>query len=1345
MSLFFKESHNRHILTLSKFILSTSNFHLYKSFLFRYNFNRHIYNSSLLKMTDDRAVEDVYQKKTQLEHILLRPDTYIGSAEPQTTQLWVFEGNKFVFKNITYTPGLYKIFDEILVNAADNKTRDSTMDSIKVTIKPEENEISVWNNGKGIPVQMHKKENCYVPELIFGHLLTSSNYNDNEQKMTGGRNGFGAKLCNIFSTEFIVETNDKESGNKFTQTYNDNMSRMSKPKLTKALKSDYTSITFKPDLSKFGMDHLDEGIVSLMKKRVYDLAGILPGVKVFLNGERIPIRNFKDYVRLYIASAQLNDQPSTDKLKDNDTNSAKGEVNDENASTKTETEDKSTVKIDFDDKSSIADSKAPSELYPIFNPLANSTSSSSLSSLASTVKDDNASSYSTNLSETSKMKKESTINDLLDPKITVIYEKLNEFWEVAFAVSDGQFQQVSFVNSICTSKGGTHVDVITNQIASKIQEAMKKKAKDVDVKPQQIKSQIWVFINCKIVNPSFDSQTKENMTLKASKFGTKYDLQPTFLRKVINSGITENIMAFARAKQSLQLKKTDGTKRSRLSGIAKLDDANNAGTKNAEKCTLILTEGDSAKALAISGLGVVGRDNYGVFPLRGKLLNVRDASHKQIMDNAELQNIKRILGLQQGKDYETTDGLRYGHVMIMADQDHDGSHIKGLILNLFDHFWPSLLRIPGFVYQFITPIIRVTKGNQDISFYNMPEYEKWRLENNDGRGWTIKYYKGLGTSTSKDAKKYFGEMDYNRKPFAKANHDSRMKLELAFSKKKADDRKEWLSHLTRDTFMDHTVNEVSIETFVDKELILFSMADNVRSIPSLVDGFKPGQRKIMFSCFKRNLVKGEIKVAQLAGYVSEHSAYHHGEASLQSTIIGLAQDFVGSNNINLLDPRGQFGTRIQGGKDSAHARYIFTRLTPLARACFPQADEPLLNYLNEENMDIEPEYYVPVIPLLLVNGAEGIGTGWSTSIPNYNPIDLINNIRRKLDGFEFESMDPWYKGFNGTVAAEPDKYRFSGIITKVNDTTLEITELPLQTWTQNYKEFLESLVTGNEKTKSFIKEYKEYHTDTTVHFIVSISAENMSVAETEGLDKKFKISTTKSTSNMVLFDSDGQLKRYSSSIEILEEFFPVRLEYYDKRKSYLVAKLDSEFKKLSNQARFILEVNTNLVKVHNIPTKDICRQLEQRGYEFFSKNKFEEKFRNQNTVIGENDPEDDDDLDLSLSSHEKELEHNYRYLLDMPLRSLTYEKAKKLNKERDEKKKELDILASTTISDLWRRDLDVVEREWNRKIDDEAKLLKIAIEENSKKRKLASGSKKSKSDKKRKLKKEEEEEEEWEG
>ena len=786
------------------------------------------------------SVERLYQKKSQHEHILLRPDTYIGSVEEITQTMWVYdEGIGMNFREVTYVPGLYKIFDEILVNAADNKQRDPKMNLIKINIDVENNKISIWNNGRGIPVEMHKDEKMYVPTMIFGHLLTSSNYDDEEQKVTGGRNGFGAKLCNIYSTEFTVETAHSDSGRKFKQVWKNNMLKTNEPKISPS-SDDFTCITFKPDLAKFKMESLTKDTVALLTRRAYDVAGT-SRVRVMLNGTALKVRSFRDYVNLYLDSRKHNDEQADD-----------GAVG------------------------------------------------------------------------------------AAKPADRVVHEVINDRWEICVTVSSRGFQHVSFANSIATTKGGTHVTYIADQVVAQVQAAVAKKNKGgVTIKPFQIKNHVWVFINALIVNPSFDSQTKEFMTLKSGKFGSKCQLNEGFTKRLLRCGIVENVLEWARFKSQSQLKsKCHSTKHSKLRGIAKLDDANNAGTKHSRDCTLILTEGDSAKALAISGLSVVGRDNYGVFPLRGKLLNVREASHKQIMDNAELTNLVKILGLQYQKDYSkpgAMDSLRYGHLMIMTDQDQDGSHIKGLLINFIHYNWPSLVRQPNFLVEFITPIVKVTKGKNELSFYSMPEFEQWKAVTDNVKSWKVKYYKGLGTSTHKEAKEYFSGMDRHRIPFCYTGREDDESILLAFSKKKAAERREWLDNWLQtrrdkraegmqESFLyGSTMNNLTYQDFVNKELVLFSNMDNERSIPSLVDGLKPGQRKVLFTCFKRN-DKRDIKVAQLAGSVAELSAYHHGEASLMGTIIGMAQDYVGSNNLNLLQPLGQFGTRLQGGKDAASPR-----------------------------------------------------------------------------------------------------------------------------------------------------------------------------------------------------------------------------------------------------------------------------------------------------------------------------------------------------------------------------------------------------------------------------------------
>lgn len=1187
--------------------------------------------NSLASHTDDnRPVEEVYQKKTQLEHILLRPDTYIGSVEMITQPMWVYdaEASCMVNRPLSFVPGLFKIFDEILVNAADNKIRDPAMDTLRVDIDGTTGKISIFNNGRGIPVEMHATEGIWVPELIFGHLLTSSNYNDAQKKVTGGRNGYGAKLCNIFSTEFCIETADCRVGKKYRQVFQNNMSSKGSPEISNHPRSgsEYTRITFTPDFAKFGMQGMDADLLGLFRKRVYDLAGTVQNIKVFLDGERLKIRNFKQYCDLF-------------------------------------TTRETTIPSTSDNGNAITPAN-PTTNHPI------------------------------------------------------VHSIVNDRWEVCFTLSDGQFQQVSFVNSINTYKGGTHVSYVADQIVTALVDAVRKKNKAAPVKPFQVKNHLFLFVRCLVENPTFDSQTKENMTLRASAFGSRCDLGEDFMKRVLRSGVVDNILSWAKFKQDQLLKKTDGAKKSRLAGITKLDDANNAGTRNAARCTLILTEGDSAKALAVSGLSVVGRDNWGVYPLRGKLLNVREASHKQIMENNEINQIKQIMGLQHGKQYTTLETLRYGRLMIMTDQDHDGSHIKGLLINFLDHFWPSLLKIPNFLVEFITPIVKCTKGSSIVTFFTIPEYEAWKAQNNNGTGWTIKYYKGLGTSTAADAKQYFSNLPTHLKQFEVGTDTDRALIDMAFNKKKADDRKEWLKNFVPGTFINHARDQIPLRDFINHELILFSQADNIRSIPSAVDGFKPGHRKIIFACFKRKL-RAEIKVAQLAGYVSEHSAYHHGEQSLCATIIGLAQNYVGANNINLLTPAGQFGTRLQGGKDAASPRYIFTSLSPLARILFPAQDDALLKFLSDDGQPIEPEWYVPILPMVLVNGGEGIGTGWSTSIPNYNPITLVSCIERLLNCSDNDGeihnlpeitqqiqndLIPWFRGFTGQI--EPittDKFRITGTWRKIDSETIEITELPIGTWTQSYKEMLESMLTGtstsnsssnnNDETNTsssnsnskapFIKDYREYHTDTSVHFIVSLSANNLAAAEAEGIEKKFKLTTTISTGNLVCFDSLGRIRRYASPVEILLDFFPLRLAFYQKRKAHLVQHLTREWQRLEMKVKFIEEIAAGTLKIQNKKKAALIDELIRANYKPFEDDKTQAQQQNQQQQ--EQEQEDEENSDISVISTTSTA---FDYLLNMQISSLTLERAEALRKSRDERERELQDLLARTPKDLWRSDLD---------------------------------------------------------
>ena len=716
------------------------------------------------------------------------------------------------------------------------------------------------------------------------------------------------------------------------------------------------------------------------------------------------------------------------------------------------------------------------------------------------------------------------------------------------------------------------------------------------------------------------------------------------------------------------------SKKSKSVNIPKLDDALLAGTKESGQCTLILTEGDSAKALAVSGLEVVGRDYFGVFPLRGKVLNVRDASSRTLAANAEVKALCNIIGLDFSKKYdneEEIETLRYGKVMLMTDQDPDGSHIKGLVVNFIHYFWPELLKAkPNFMAMFVTPLVKCFKGTEEVSFSSVNEFHEWRNKE-DRKGWRIKYYKGLGTSTSKEGKEYFKNIESLTKDFEWGDGDGD-KLDMAFDKKKSEERRRWLL----DTFDAKAVpafnDLVSFTQFVDEELIHFSAADNVRSIPSVIDGLKPSQRKVLYACFKKNL-KSEIKVAQLAGYVAEQTAYHHGEMSLHSTIVGMAQDYVGSNNVNLLVPGGQFGTRLMGGKDSASPRYIFTRLQPYTRKIFSQLDDPILDYLEDDGQSIEPSFYVPVVPMLVLNGSHGIGTGWSTSIPSFNPSDVISYIRFKLDGADGtfgETLQPWVRGFSGTYDVVKDVQRSTGSIRRSKGrrrkSEVIIEELPVGRWTSDYKDFLSKLLEDGD-IKSFTSEY----TTSSVLFRVKLS-KSLASKDINHISSKLKLSTRISMSNMNAFNKDGIIRKYDSAEEIIDEWFEVRMHLYKKRKEGIVRRLAYEKERAEARGRFIEVVGKGDIDLFSGAGKDeLGETLREKGF----KTKRE--------------------LDGILSGREAEEGLNgddYDYLLNMGIGSFTKENRDQIAAEMKKRAFDLGRAQGESVEDMWRRDLDEIEQ-----------------------------------------------------
>jgi DNA topoisomerase-2 len=677
--------------------------------------------------------------------------------------------------------------------------------------------------------------------------------------------------------------------------------------------------------------------------------------------------------------------------------------------------------------------------------------------------------------------------------------------------------------------------------------------------------------------------------------------------------------------------------------------------------------------------------------MKGKILNVRGEQTKKIAENKEIADIKKILGLETGRSYGEEDVkkvLRYGKIIFMTDQDLDGSHIKGLGINLFQSEWASLANIPNFIGFMNTPILKARKGNQELVFYNEGEYQTWKTEqlgltsdvvdiSEPVKGWKIKYYKGLGTSTGKEFREYFEKKKFvGFKHLGKSSDDA---IDMVFNKKRADDRKIWLGKYNREDYLDTNKSDISYEEFINRELIHFSKYDCDRSIPNLMDGLKISLRKILYSAFKKGLTH-EIKVAQFTGYVSEHSGYHHGEASLNAAIVGLAQNFVGSNNINLFAPNGQFGTRLKGGQDSASERYIFTHLNRITRHIFNEQDDKILKYLNDDGLLVEPLYYAPILPMILVNGAKGIGTGFSTDIMSYNPTTIIQYLKSKLMLEDTSNIHfiPYYEGFTGTItpvtqSQHDGKFLIRGKYEKVGPDKIRVTELPVGTWTDDFKEYLETLADASavdkagKKIPAIVKDYDDMSKDTTIDFTITLAKGKVAELEAvalengcNGLEKQFKLFTTGSTSNMHLFDASDKLKKYGSVNEIIDDYFETRLDMYKVRKEYMIEALTKELVLLTNKMRYIRENLDGTIDLRRKKKDEVVAMLKNKGFD----------------VIG-----DDED---------------YKYLTKMAMDSVTEENVAKLEKEHGDKETELNRVKETTIQQMWFGELEKLEEEYVR-------------------------------------------------
>lgn len=815
----------------------------------------------------------------------------------------------------------------------------------------------------------------------------------------------------------------------------------------------------------------------------------------------------------------------------------------------------------------------------------------------------------------------------------------------------------SFVNCMITRNGGVHTEAAYKAVGDKLvkminERTTKKLGKDVTDRERRacmvtindIKPHISIILSCKVLNPDFESQSKTKLTKPAPKITINEDeLKPLLSWQLIN-----RLEAALEAKQFAKHTKTDG-KKCTFVELEKGVDATDAGTSKSMDCILMCCEGNSPKGYikVYKSLIPDGTAKIGMLPLKGKCLNVMNANDQKIADNKEIIELKKMLGLKGGLDYTDPASfktLRYGQVMICTDADVDGKHIMGLIINFFFCRFPSLLHVPGFLVFKRTPLLRLTKGKTVKKFYTDRECNAW-LAKNDIKGWKTKYFKGLATSNRQDVAD-----DLKNEVIVECVFDNAADkaIRLAFDKRLRHDRKGWILNWKERDDVDSMMKQ-PISLFFGHEFITFSIANLRRSIPGM-DGNKESHRKIICGLHKKfniafNKKYNMTRVCNLDNYISEHMDYHHGDQILSDVITKMAQNFVGSNNINVLIPDGNFGDLLDGVDDFGAGRYLYTAPTEIVPYIYHPDDEPLLKYLKNDEHDIEPEVYHTVIPMVLVNGTKGIATGFFTFFPPHNPLDIISWFRKRLHGdIELPILIPWYNGFNGTITIVDRRkkkkivYKNSIVENEENDgkqeeeeeeESLEEVDMSSEHYDDYVDEFIEKetakdnpllsfdvqgvyhisnkghiiiteLPIGMNPTKYYDKHMIPLIKNKLVKHVINSSTVDKVYIELRGYVgnpsyKKLHLRKRYSLSNMVLLDVNNRPLKFDTANDVMEHFYHNRLNVYKQRRAYKLNNLKNMIDKNNIKIKYVNHILDKELIIEKIPKAIIYENLEKLG------------------------------------------------------------------------------------------------------------------------------------------------------
>ncbi len=1163
------------------------------------------------------------KKLSEREHVLNRPDMYIGSCISEDKEVWILEEyteeesdtesdmvsvdenkpkkvEKRIIKKLfeDYNNGFSRIHIEDFSNIIDNKWESELMKVKMTTVKINfsEDYFRTENDGRWIPVELQEFEEidpvtkktvireAYPVEIFFTELRSGTNYDDDEDRKTSGRNGIGIKTLVFFSKKTIVTCFDPQNKKKIVLTTTDNGKTvvLGKPEKYSG-KSGKTVIECYPDFKRFGLEKYTTNWIAYFKKHAYDMA-MITGLKVYFNDELIPVKNIKQYAQTVIGKSS------------------------------------NMIEINAQDCDVVLAERDPS-------------------------------------------------------------------------FRDNKISHISFVNGIFTKNGGTHVNSWKDKLLGQIRDALNKTIKapkDLDEKKipkysiDYFSQYFILFVRCEVDKPVFDSQTKDELHKpKISLTGKDGKFSEQELSKIMKW----NFVSSAQDRWNFELDKV-------FDKVGKEHDkhynpkvrlANWANSAKKKNTYFYITEGDSAKQLIEAGCSYIenGFNMYGVFPIRGKLPNAMKKSLNAMTANKEAQAIKSALNLRKNVDYQESTNistLSHNGLRIATDSDADGSHIAALILAFFYAQYISLFKAGYISIQIFPKASKIIRGKKHF-YYRDEDYKDLK---------DVKYYKGLGTFRNEDAEEFFN----NQKIIVLIPTEEDEKwMNLALGDGETDKRKSWIAK-----YIDRKLNEeiessliegdLEIPKFIKENLSVFFDEAFYRAIPSFVDGCKEGQRKNLFTLTEENIymddkcILDSVKLPALQGKILAKSEYHHGDDALGGSLVTQAQGYPGSNNIPYLFNDGQFGSR-HGDKHAAF-RYIGSKLDPIVRYIINKKDLPICEYKKGESKMIEPHYYPMLIPMLLVNGAYGIGVGYSCNIPCFNPLDIVQKIKNFLTEEEEddEELMPWYRGYSGKIEKNGKKWKSTGTLKKVKDGLYEITELPISgkyAKTHTYKDFLWNWKKG----KKNIKKINEDHTVNTVRF--EILTDNSTVLKEEDLKLSANIQF-----NMWLVNHDGRPVFYDSIDKYLKDWCNHRLSIYKIRKKYWLNRLKFEKEVAEEKVRFINQVLDDEIILKRKKKEVVIQELIDNGYkkcnfqlcEWLS----EEEDENEELEFQGEGKEGDEE-----EKKQKTPKWTLEYITKIGIMQQTEEEVERLKKEAEKKKEEYLALKKKKIEQIWMEELEAFE------------------------------------------------------